>query len=388
MKKYLILIVVMLLTLTGCGSYKMEDAVNDFTKKVENSKSYKLNGTMQINSGEEIFTYNIDAYYLKDDYYKVILVNQTNNHEQIILKNKEGLYVVTPSLNKSFKFDSVWPENSSQAYLLKNLVNDLKNDSEKEFESLEKGYILKSKVNYPNNEELEYQKMYFNKDMNLEKVEVYTKDNIVKIKVEFKDINLKAKLKEDDFLLDDLVKDNKDEINKDNVKENESNNTNNENESNINNKINEQEKNEKENKECLNDNCNKENDKCKENECDKQTGALDGIIYPLYLPTNTHLKSSETIQTTNGDRVILTFAGDKNFVIVEETAKSASEFEIIPVFGDPLMLDKTIAALSSNSISWNSENISYYLVSSDLSTNEIVNVAKSLGNSKTVISTK
>ena len=61
MKKYLILIMIMLLTLTGCGSYKLEDAVNDFTKKVENSKSYKLNGTMEINSGDEIFTYNIDA---------------------------------------------------------------------------------------------------------------------------------------------------------------------------------------------------------------------------------------------------------------------------------------------------------------------------------------
>ena len=192
MKKYLILIMIMLLTLTGCGSYKLEDAVNDFTKKVENSKSYKLNGTMEINSGDEIFTYNIDAYYLKDDYYKVVLVNQTNNHEQVILKNKEGLYVVTPSLNKSFKFDSVWPENSSQAYLLKNLVNDLKNDNEKEFEKLEKGYILKSKVNYPNNDELSYQKMYFDKDMNLEKVEVYTSNNIIKIKVIFKDINFKS----------------------------------------------------------------------------------------------------------------------------------------------------------------------------------------------------
>ena len=32
MKKYLILIMIMLLTLTGCGSYKLEDAVNDFTK--------------------------------------------------------------------------------------------------------------------------------------------------------------------------------------------------------------------------------------------------------------------------------------------------------------------------------------------------------------------
>ena len=376
MKKYLILIMIMLLTLTGCGSYKLEDAVNDFTKKVENSKSYKLNGTMEINSGDEIFTYNIDAYYLKDDYYKVILVNQTNNHEQVILKNKEGLYVVTPSLNKSFKFDSVWPENSSQAYLLKNLVNDLKNDNEKEFEKLEKGYILKSKVNYPNNEELSYQKMYFDKDMNLEKVEVYTADNIIKIKVTFKSINLKAKLKEDDFILDDLVKNNEDN-NKDENKDINNNDNKAKDENNVTN-----------NKDCMNETCKEDNKTCENNTCDEKTGALDGIIYPLYLPTNTHLKSSETVETANGDRVILTFAGDKNFVIVEEEATSASDFEIIPVFGDPLMLDKTIAALSSNSISWNSENISYYLVSSDLSTNELVNVAKSLGNSKTVISTK
>ena len=378
MKKYLILIMIMLLTLTGCGSYKLEDAVNDFTKKVENSKSYKLNGTMEINSGDEIFTYNIDAYYLKDDYYKVVLVNQTNNHEQVILKNKEGLYVVTPSLNKSFKFDSVWPENSSQAYLLKNLVNDLKNDNEKEFEKLEKGYILKSKVNYPNNDELSYQKMYFDKDMNLEKVEVYTSDNIIKIKVIFKDINLKAKLKEDDFVLDDLVKNSEDNKDNNNVENKDINNDN---------KAKEENK-ETNNKDCMNETCKEDNKTCKDNKCDEKTGALDGIIYPLYLPTNTHLKSSETVETSNGDRVILTFAGDKNFVIVEEVAKSASDFEIIPVFGDPLMLDKTIAALSSNSISWNSENISYYLVSSDLTTNELVSVAKSLGNSKTVISTK
>ena len=118
MKKLLFLLTITLFTITGCGKYKLEDAVNDFTKSVESSKSYKLNGTMEINSGEETFIYNIDSYFLKDDFYKVVLVNQTNNHEQIILKNKEGLYVITPSLNKSFKFDSVWPENSSQAYLL------------------------------------------------------------------------------------------------------------------------------------------------------------------------------------------------------------------------------------------------------------------------------
>jgi outer membrane lipoprotein-sorting protein len=359
-----------MLTLTGCGSYKLEDAVNDFTKSVESSKSYKINGTMEISSGEEIFTYNIDTYFLKDDFYKVVLVNQTNNHEQVILKNKEGLYVVTPSLNKSFKFDSVWPENSSQAYLLQNLLTDIKNDGEKTLEKTENGYIIKCKVNYPNNDELTYQKIYFDKNMKIEKVEVYSADDIIKIKVTFKSVNLKAKLKEDDFVLEDLIDVTKDE-----------------NKTTDNKDTNKNENTENKNGTCSGTNC-KDNKTCEGNTCDKTTGTLDSIIYPLYIPTNTHLKSSETIDTAAGSRVILTFAGDKNFVIVEETASKASSFEVIPVFGDPLMLDKTIGALSSNSISWNSENVSYYLVSSDLSSNEMVSVAKSLGNSKTVLSTK
>ena len=359
MKKIILLFGFLLLTLTGCGEYKLEDAIKDFSKSVENSKSYKTNGTMEISSGEEIFTYNIETQFLKDDFYKVTLINQTNNHEQIILKNNDGLYVITPSLNKSFKFDSVWPENSSQAYLLKNLVNDIKNDSSASLEKTEDGYIIKSVVNYPNNEELEYQKIYFDNDMNIKKVEVFNNEDIVKIKVTFKSVDLKAKLDEDDFVLDDLI-------------------TSEENET----------PNKETNPECTDETCKVEN-KCEGENCDESTNAtLDSIIYPLYIPSDTHLSSSETVSTDTGERVILTFSGEKNFVIVEEVSKASNEFEIVPVFGEPLMLNDSVGALSSNSISWNANNISYYLVSSDLSTAEMVSVAKSLGNSSTVISTK
>ena len=387
MKKYFFLIVLMLITITGCGKYKMEDAINDFKKDVESSKSYKLNGIMEITSGDELFTYNIEASYLKDDYYKVILVNQTNNHEQIILKNDEGLYVVTPSLNKSFKFDSVWPENSSQSYLLQNLLTDIKNDNEVAFEEDESGYILKSKVNYPNNEELKYQKIYFDKDMQIKKVEVYSTDDIVKIKVTFKNVNLKAKLKKNDFALEEYIDKNTNiDTNKDTNKDTNNTNTDTTKDTNKDTNTNTT-KDTTKNENCMGTNCPKE-DECKDNSCDKTTSSLEDIIYPLYIPTNTHLKSSETIDSETSSRAILTFAGDKNFVLVEEAVKSASEFEIIPVFGDPLMLDNSIGALSSNSISWNSNNVSYYLVSSDLSSSEMVSIARSLGSAKTVISTK
>lgn len=281
MKRYFGLLVVMLLILTGCGKYTVSDAKEEFKKQVEGSKSYKLSGTMEIHGDEEIFTYSLETYFLKDDFYKVILINQTNNHEQVILKNTEGLYVVTPNLNKSFKFDSVWPENSSQAYLLENLVLDITNDNEAELEETDNNYIIKSKVNYPNNQELQYQKIYFNKDMIPEKVEVYNGDDIVKIKVNFKEVDLKAKLKEDDFKLDDLIDEDLSDEN------------------------------------CTEESCKTLDKKCEGSNCDAKTNvSLESIIYPLYIPANTHLSSSETVDTEAGDRVILTFSGDKNFVLV------------------------------------------------------------------------
>ena len=70
--------------------------------------------------------------------------------------------------------------------------------------------------------------------------------------------------------------------------------------------------------------------------------------------------------------------GDKNFVLIEEVANVSEEFEIIPVYGDPLMLSNTIGALSTNSLSWSHNNIDYYLASNDLSTSEILSIADSL----------
>ena len=54
--------------------------------------------------------------------------------------------VVTPSLNKSFKFQSDWPYNNSQIYLLQPIIRDLKNDDKRTFEETKDGYIFTVKV--------------------------------------------------------------------------------------------------------------------------------------------------------------------------------------------------------------------------------------------------
>ena len=383
MKKIAILSLVFMLVLTGCGKKKPEDLVGKFEKSISNAKSYVLKGNMEILSNEETFTYSLEAEHLKDNFYKVTLVNQTNNHEQIILKNKDGVYVVTPALNKSFKFQSEWPENSSQSYILSSVLKDIKNDKEMTIEEKDKGYVIKSKVNYPNNKELTYQKVYFDKNMNLESIEVYNNENIVNIKVSFSSINLKGGLEEEDFALDKLIDVNKESVDKNKDKENNKNNSN----TNDNKENNKDENTENKETNKGNNGSNKEN--CTNEECDKKSSnIIDSIIYPLYIPSQTYLSNSEKVDTDDGNRVILTFAGDKNFVLIEEVASIANEFEIIPVYGDPVMLSDTIAAKSANSLSWTSEGLSYYLTSGDLSTEEMVTIAESLGNAKTVAGTK
>ena len=42
----------------------------------------------------------------------------------------QSITVVTPSLNKSFKFQSDWPYNNSQSYLLESIADDIKEDEE------------------------------------------------------------------------------------------------------------------------------------------------------------------------------------------------------------------------------------------------------------------
>lgn len=94
MKKYLV-IMCMFLLLCGCGKTSETDLVKKFQNKIEKNSSYVLKGNMSINSNEDTFNYKVEASKSKDDYYKVSLVNKTNDHEQVILKNKDGVYVMT-----------------------------------------------------------------------------------------------------------------------------------------------------------------------------------------------------------------------------------------------------------------------------------------------------
>lgn len=92
-KKILVVCGLIVLFLTGCGNKSETDIYKKFKNKIENCKNYHLTGVLELMNNETIYTYDVDVSYAKKDKFKVSLKNQTNGHEQIVLRNDDGVYV-------------------------------------------------------------------------------------------------------------------------------------------------------------------------------------------------------------------------------------------------------------------------------------------------------
>lgn len=412
MKKiFLCTILVLIVCLTGCGSIKDKDIRESFIKNTTNLKSYYMEGTLKITNNDDSYEYDVKTSYKKDDNYKVSLVNKANKYEQIILKNEDGVYVITPSLNKSFKFQSDWPKNNSQSYLIDSVANDLEKDDNYTFTQKNNDYIFTIKTNYPNNPKYTKQNIVLDKDKKLKKVEVQDEDDITYVEYEVKKIEENKKFNDTEFSLNDItkdfdIKDTTDEETK-NAKS-KSTQTNNQND-NMNNSQNQGEQtneaNQDQNSTSTEDsnyyrnntdnsnadsNANNSNLNGSENEetnkSNEASKAIDNV-FPLYLPANTSLSDKEVISTNNGQRIIMTFSGDNPFIFVQETVKPSSSLEVIPTYGEPFMLVDTVGSLTDTSYTWTSNGVEYYIVSDQMDKKELLEVAKSV-NVMSVINEK
>ena len=317
----LFLLCLCLVFFTGCGGKDGSDVLKKFSKKIDDLNSYHLSGVLEIYNNENTYLYDVDVAFLKENFFRVSLKNKTNNHEQIILRNTDGVFVATPSLNKSFKFQSEWPYNNSQSYLLHSILSDIRNDSEKLFESVDDGYLVFVKSNYSNNKDLVKEKIFIDKDMNIKVVEVLDSSDIVKMKMVFDTIDYNCDFNEDYFKL--------------------------------------------------------ESNMSVFSESAVFKSELGDILYPMYIPQNTYLSGQSKVSIENGERVIMTFSGDYPFMIIEETVNHVDD-SLISVSGEPFQLIDTVGIIDDSSIMWINDGIEYYLVSNSLDREQLVDVANSM----------
>ena len=178
---------------------------------------------------------------------------------------------------------------------------------------------MTTKTNYSNNKDLKTQKIYINKEKDIYQVEVLDDNGNIKIKMKINKIDYNPNYNDDTFKLENNMTVSKEE----------------------------------------------------------QVSKIEDIIYPMYIPQNTYLSSQNKVSKENGERIIMTFAGDNPFMLIQETINQNEE-GITSVNGEPYQLDNSIGIMDETSITWVDKGIEYYLVSNTLDQEELISVANSL----------
>ncbi|TNJ55275.1 DUF4367 domain-containing protein [Paenibacillus hemerocallicola] len=187
------------LVAAGCGTKNAEQVVKDLDHVVGKLDSYQGAGKMTLQTGQQAQEYNVEVWYQNPHYYRIALTNEAKDITQIVLRNDEGVFVLTPHLNKMFRFQSDWPENSGQVYLYQSLVQSIVMDNERQFAQEKDAYVFDVAANYQNGL-LARQKIWLNKkDYAPKQVQVSDENNNVMVSVQFSQFEFGKKFDKDSF---------------------------------------------------------------------------------------------------------------------------------------------------------------------------------------------
>lgn len=335
MKKWLLplLCLVLMVVLSACGAKSQEDVVSDLNKKMDDLTSYKTKAKMTLQMGTEPQEYDVEVWHNNPDFYRVELKNAGKDQSQMILRNKEGVFVLTPALNKSFRFQSEWPKNSSQPYLYESLVKDIMEDPEATFEETEDHYVFETKTRYQNSKMLPMQEIRLSKkDLSPVSVKVMDTDKNALVTVAFGETEFNAKFDPDSF---DMKK-------------------------------------------------NMEGA-----QLDKETTAgvsedAETDEFAVWKSNLGELIEEKSIETENGLRVVQMYemqSGEttKKFTLIQEKAEIMPVAMVsTPVNGSPVDLGFAIGAMTDTTVKWNFNGVEYMLASNELTADEMVHVARSV----------
>lgn len=336
MKKTIIFIIASLLTiatLVGCGEKTQEDVIEDLSKKLESLTGYKAEATMVLETGKEAQTYEVEIWYKEPSYYRVALNNAKKDQSQIILRNDDGVFVLTPALNKSFRFQSDWPENNSQVYLYESLVNDILMDPERMFTANDDHYVFQTKTNYTN-KNLQQQEITLNKkDLAPVQVRIMDVELNTLVKVEFTHFEFNSSFNTSDF---DMER-----------------------------------------------NMTGAQLESLPAMAEEMANEPLNVYFPMYVPDGTMLNESREVAIEDGMRVIMTYTGDNNFTLIQQ--RSRVQQASTPMYitdGEPVDLGFAVGVMSSEgqirSINWSYGGVDFFLASKDLSDEEMTSIARSV----------
>lgn len=284
--------------------------------------SYLLEGVMEVAEGEDTKSYDVSVKYLKQDdqdYFRVAMKDSGMNQEQEIIRNAEGVFVVTPTLNQIFKFQGNWPSNSLKPYLLQSM-REIAADESAQIEQTEEGYQISAGVTYTNNRNFTQQEMVFSDDLKIKSVQIFDDDHVLQMKMLFSKVDYEPGLTAEDFQVPQQL--------------------------------------------------------------EKETAAepITNEDLPL-MPMETFgavLSNSSVVENDGKVQYVLEYTGEKNFTIVEEVAESEETTQTIIMSGSLVDGLNMVGRYDGNHMTSVINSVRYTIYSDDLSEEEMSAVLQSM----------
>lgn len=295
------------------------------TKLNEELEEYYLKGTMELTNGEEVRNFNVEVSYEKEDnndLFKVSLFDTTINQEQLIIRNKLGVYVLTPTLNQVYEFKGEWPLNTPKPYIYQSMLDVFKNTHE--IEEVDDGYIVTSFPEFANKNQWHKQVIKFDKDLNPKLVNIYDKDDILRVKLSVSEFKKDTEFSDDYFDVEKSL------------------------------------------------------EESKTTSVEITTTSDDLPLYPANVDLNATLKDSTVASINDQEIHILTYGGDKPFTIVQRLLNQSSDLVCSVVKGEMIDLMNGVGFVEENTITCIYNGVEYKIYSDVLTIAELIEVANGM----------
>lgn len=324
-KKYIAIIVGVAIVLIGgfCFFKFKSSSLDKLMKEASAYKNYQLVCNMEMLENDELKSYQVTSTYGKiddKDYYKVELYDKSLNQAQVIVRNDDGVFVLTPSLNQAFQFKSEWPNNSPKPYIYQSLLSFLKDNKP---EKVKDGFIVNGDMTYENDERVKTQEVKFDKELKPVYVTVYDQDGTEVIKLTVTSFKNNEDIKKDAFVQDNIMKEAKTQY----------------------------------------------------------TASSSLPLYPVALMGST-LENEKVSKIDNTTNHILKFTGDKSFTIIESASTTNDKVNVQTVTSDMIDLIDGIAFHDDNQMTYVSSGVVCSLYSNDLTKEEMIAVLSSMQSSQ------
>lgn len=325
----LIILLLSLFTITSCN--KQEDAQKSFPEIISEVKSYKLSGKLETFFPSGTKECEVVVYYQSPSLYRVELTNAGNNEPQIMIKNADGTYVLLPAVNKIFKVNSSWPDNSSYPYILQSLSKDIISDDNIISTKKDNTETLELKAKLFDNATITKQKISFNTSSGLPtEVLVYDDEDTLISRFEYSNIELNYSIDTNLFQVNESMS-------------------------------------------------------AARLVYAEDPFVFDRLIsYPTFFPDGTSLDQENTSGIGDGRRVIMKYSGESPFTIVEQLITQTENTKTEYLTGSIYTMGGAMCIVSNNTIFFYDGGIEYLVASTSLNYTTMIQMGESLrtANSK------